>query len=226
MMSTSSIAGRKVTLTFDNGPTPGITDPVLGILDDRQIRATFFMIGNQLDRPGGRDLARRAVAGGHRVGHHTATHTVLLGQAPDPQKAVDAEIADVAPWFEEFDQGDKLYRPYAAGGILDRRVFSQEAVRHLQDHGYTCVLWNSVPHDWDDPFGWVGRAMADIAGQAWTVVVLHDIDSGAMAQLPGFLDELSAGEADIVQDFPESCLPIRAGRLIRDLSHLTSERLP
>jgi hypothetical protein len=93
----------------------------------------------------------------------------------------------------------------------------------LQAHGYTCVLWNSVPHDWDDPVGWVERALTDVTGQAWTVVVLHDIDSGAMAQLPRFLDELAARNVTIVPDFPESCTPIRAGQATQPLSHLTKE---
>ncbi len=160
---------------------------------------------------------------GHWVGHHTTTHTVLLGGASDAAGAVQAEIADLAPEMEEFDGATKLFRPYAAGGVLDRRVFSEAAVRYLQEHGYTCVLWNSVPHDWDDPGGWVDRALADVFGQPSTVLVLHDIASGAMAQLPRFLDELAIGGAAVVQDFPESCLPIVAGAVKQPLSQLIME---
>jgi peptidoglycan-N-acetylglucosamine deacetylase len=213
----------KLSLTFDNGPTPGITDAVLDILADRHLRATFFVVGSQLRRPGGRDLARRAVAEGHRIGHHSMTHTILLGAAADPEAAVVSEIADLAPELEEFEDGEKLYRPYAAGGVLDRRVFSAAAVRYLAAHRYTCVLWSSVPHDWDDPLGWVDRALTDVSVQPWTVVVLHDLDTGAMAQLPRFLDELAALGVEIAADFPESCLPIRAGRVHQDLSSLTME---
>jgi peptidoglycan-N-acetylglucosamine deacetylase len=220
-MPARGLTGRRVTLTFDNGPTPGVTDQVLDLLADRGLLANFFLVGNRLQQPGGRDLARRAVSEGHHVGHHSATHTILLGEAIDPEEAVQAEIDDVACWFEEFNGGEKLYRPYAGGGILDRRVFSRPAVRYLQDHRYTCVLWNSVPHDWEDPIGWVDRALADVAVQLWTVVVLHDTDTGAMVQLPRFIDELSAREVEIIQDLPDSCLPIRAGSLQQDLSYLT-----
>jgi peptidoglycan-N-acetylglucosamine deacetylase len=216
-------ATPRVTLTFDNGPTPGVTEPVLEVLAGRGLRATFFLVGTCLRQTGGRELARRAVAGGHWVGHHTTTHSVLLGQAADAPGAVQAEIAELAPEMEEFDRANKLFRPYAAGGVLDRRVFSEAAVRYLQQRGYTCVLWNSVPHDWDDPLGWVDRALADVFGQPWTVVVLHDIASGAMAQLPRFLDELEIRGATVVQDFAESCLPIVAGEVKQSLSHLIME---
>jgi peptidoglycan/xylan/chitin deacetylase (PgdA/CDA1 family) len=212
-----------VTLTFDNGPTPGVTDRVLDVLAERGVTASFFVVGTALRQPEGRRLARRALAEGHRVGHHTVTHSVLLGDAADPTAAVQSEIADLASDMEEFDHGAKLYRPYAAGGVLDHHVFSRAALEYLEAHGYTCVLWNCVPHDWDDPVGWVDRALVDIMRQTWTVVVLHDIHTGAMAQLPRFLDELSARDVAIVPDFPSTCLPIRAGVAAQPLTHLTKE---
>jgi peptidoglycan/xylan/chitin deacetylase (PgdA/CDA1 family) len=221
-MSVDSPTRTRISLTFDNGPTAGVTDQVLDLLAERSLPATFFVVGRQLCQPGGRDLARRALAEGHRIGHHSATHTVLLGAAADADEAVRAEIAEMAPWLEEFDGEEKLYRPYAAGGVLDRTVFSSAALRYLQDHGYTCVLWNSVPHDWDDPGGWVATALTDVDGQDWTVVVLHDLDTGAMRLLPRFLDELADRHVDVTGDFPESCLPIRAGRMLRPLAHLTN----
>jgi peptidoglycan/xylan/chitin deacetylase (PgdA/CDA1 family) len=223
---TTNGTGRKVTLTFDNGPTRGITDQVLDVLAERGVVAYFFVVGSKLRQPGARDLVRRAVAQGHRIGHHTTTHTTLLGEADDAQAVVQSEIADLAPELEEFDGSNKLYRPYAAGGILDQNVFSHAAVQFLQAHEYTCVLWNSVPHDWDGPDSWVDRALADVMRRPWTVVVLHDIDTGAMAHLPAFLDELSARDIQITQDLPDSCVPIRAGQVMRPLSHLIKETTP
>jgi hypothetical protein len=74
----------------------------------------------------------------------------------------------------------------------------------------------------------VGPALTDVSYQAWTVVVFHDVDvgAGALAQLPRFLDELSCRGVDIVQDFPESCFPNRAGPVKHTLSHLTMETAP
>jgi peptidoglycan/xylan/chitin deacetylase (PgdA/CDA1 family) len=211
---------RRVTLTFDNGPTVGITDAVLAVLAAHGVLATFFVVGTQLHLPGGFDLARQARREGHLIGHHTATHTVLLGTAADPDAAVEAEIAAMASELVELDGAEKLFRPYAAGGVLDGRVLSSAAVHHLLDQCYTCVLWNSVPHDWDDPNGWVDRALADTDTLAWTVVVLHDLDTGAMDHLGPFIDELRRREIDIVQEFPSSCVPIREGTIRRSLSPL------
>lgn len=211
---------RQVTLTFDNGPTAGITGVVLDVLAAHSVLATFFVVGTQLRLPGGLDLARRARDEGHLIGHHTTTHTVLLGAAADPEAAVESEIAAMAPELAELDGAEKLFRPYAAGGVLDGRVLSSAALRHLHDQRYTCVLWNSVPRDWDDPEGWVERALADTDASAWTVVVLHDVDTGAMDHLGRFIGELRRREIDIVQELPSSCVPIREGRVRRPLSHL------
>jgi peptidoglycan/xylan/chitin deacetylase (PgdA/CDA1 family) len=115
----SNEAPRKLTLTFDNGPTAGVTDRVLDVLAERGVTASFFVIGPHLRKPEGRALAQRALAEGHRVGHHSMTHSVLLGDAEDPAAAVQSEIADLAPDMDEFDTDAKLYRPYAAGGVLD-----------------------------------------------------------------------------------------------------------
>ncbi len=211
---------RKVTLTFDNGPTAGVTDAVLDVLAEKGVLATFFVVGTRLRRTGGRDLVRRAHAEGHLIGHHTTTHTVLLGAAADAGAAVQSEIASLAPELAEFDGPERLYRPYAAGGVLDRQVLSAAALRHLEDERYTCVLWNSVPHDWDDPDGWVERALADTDAQSWTVVVLHDVNTGAMAHLGRFIDELRQRQVDVVQELPDSCVPVRDGQLRRSVAHL------
>ena len=47
---------RRISLTFDNGPTPGLTERVLSVLAERGLPATFFVVGD-------------------RVGHHTMTHS-------------------------------------------------------------------------------------------------------------------------------------------------------
>ncbi|WP_083666202.1 hypothetical protein [Saccharomonospora sp. CUA-673] len=118
--------------------------------------------------------------------------------------------------------GERLFRPYAGGGVLGTHVFSPAAVDYLQQHRYTCVLWNVLPHDWDDPTGWVDTGFEQTAGTDWSVVVLHDIDTGAMRRLPEFLDGLDAQGAEFVTEFPGSCVPIKQGRPQWSMAHLTS----
>ena len=76
-----------LTLTFDNGPEPGVTARVLDTLRERGIMATFFVIGEKLGDPERRRLAARAHDEGHWIGNHTFTHTVPLGQQHDPGAA-------------------------------------------------------------------------------------------------------------------------------------------
>jgi peptidoglycan/xylan/chitin deacetylase (PgdA/CDA1 family) len=206
----------KVTLTFDNGPWPGVTEQVLDTLGSRNVQATFFVVGNQLKRDGSRDLARRAFAEGHWIGNHTMTHSVPLGDGADPAEEIDAtqeligDLTHTSRWF----------RPFGRGGVLEERLLSADAVSRLQAGGYSCVLWNSVPRDWEDPDAWVDRALADVEANDWTVVVMHDLPTGAMDRLPRLLDELDARGAEIVQDFPAACVPIRNGKITGDLAGL------
>src|ERR1700722_17284629 len=78
---------KRVTLTFDNGPTPGVTGGVLDVLSLRRIPATFFVVGEKLAKPAGRTLAARARAEGHWIGNHSMTHRVPLGENRDVEYA-------------------------------------------------------------------------------------------------------------------------------------------
>jgi hypothetical protein len=62
--------------------------------------------------------------------------------------------------------------------------------------------------------------MADVAAQDWTLVVIHDLDTGAMRLLPEFLRRLREERVHIVQEFPDACVPIRRGQLRASLDHL------
>ncbi|WP_225728344.1 MULTISPECIES: polysaccharide deacetylase family protein [unclassified Nocardia] len=210
----------KVTLSFDNGPSPA-TPTVLDVLGDRGIQATFFAIGAELARPGAREIAERAVAEGHWIGNHTMTHSIQFGDYAATADLPTREIGTAQDVIGRLAHPDKLFRPYGRGGVLDRRLFSPGAVDYLCRHRYTCVLWNCVPHDWDRPDDWVERCLTDIASRSWSLIVLHDLPTGAMRHLPRFLDRLSILGVDIVQEFPESCVPIQRGRLHGSLDHLT-----
>jgi peptidoglycan/xylan/chitin deacetylase (PgdA/CDA1 family) len=201
---------RRLTLTFDNGPFPDVTPGVLDVLAGFGVTATFFVCGRDVVDPARRAIVAQAKASGHRVGNHTLTHRVELGTTDEPA-VIAREIGDAQAALGDLAEADRLFRPYGAGGVLGPRLLGGGAVRYLCDGGYTCVLWNSVPRDWEDPQGWPERALADVSRQDWTLVVLHDIPTGAMAALPRFLDRVLAGGTTIVADFPPSCVPIVRG---------------
>lgn len=208
----------RLTLTFDNGPTPGVTEQVLGELDARGLLATFFLIGRELQRDGARQSAEAAKAAGHRIGNHTMTHSILFGTTDDPAVPV-AEISDTQTLLGDLADEDRLFRPWG-DGRMGPDLFSQAAVDLLKRDRYTCVLWNSVPRDWDDATGWVERARADIRSQDWTVLVLHDIRSGAMDHLGRFLDAVLDEGTEIVQELPDACVPIQRGVITSPIDHL------
>lgn len=204
-----------VTLTFDNGPAPGTTEAVLDVLAERGVLATFFVVGRELERPGARALAERAADEGHWIGNHSLTHRTALGDDVDRSHA-EREIDGCQALLGGLSHDRRFFRPFGGGGLLGPHLFSPAAVEILREGGYTCVLWTSVPHDWDDPEGWVDTALADVDAQGDAVVVLHDLPTGAMAALLRFLDELERRGVAVVQDFPDAVVPIADGR-VRDL---------
>ena len=210
---------RRVTLTFDNGPTPGVTDQVLDILAERSLSAIFFVVANRVEKDAAaRALLRRMVRDSHRVGNHSLTHGRPLGELPERETI--AEIATAHDILRVFTGGNFLFRPWGTEGQLDRRCLNRTAVDYLVSGKHTCVLWNSVPRDWADPVGWVDRALADVRAREHTVVVVHDLPSGAMRELPRFLDELDRNGVVVTAELPDECVPIVGGRMVRPVDHL------
>ena len=212
---------RRLTLSFDNGPFPDVTPLVLDALASRDLLATFFVCGKDVSDPRKRAIVERAHAAGHRIGNHTLTHTVELGASAD-ESAPAREIGAAQDALGALAAPERWFRPYGAGGVLGPRLFSPAAVRYLTEGAYSCVLWNSVPRDWENPAGWPERALADLERQDWTLVVLHDIPSGAMRALPSFLDGVLERDVEITHELPPACVPIRAGRVVGSLDGLVA----
>src|SRR5262249_31718189 len=189
--------GPTVTLSFDNGPTREVTPRVLDVLRERGVRSTFFVVGQQLRAPGATAIARRAATEGHWIGNHTLTHSIPLAELR-ARAAVDREIAETQEMIGDLSHPDRLFRPFGRGGIIDARLLGAHALRRLEEGRFTCILWNSVPRDWEDPNGWVKTCLDDVATRAWSVVVLHDLPTGAMHRLPDLLDGLDAMGARLV----------------------------
>jgi peptidoglycan-N-acetylglucosamine deacetylase len=203
---------KRVTLTFDNGPTPGITERVLHAVAEHRIRVTFFVIGEKLRAPSGRALAERAHSEGHWIGNHSLTHSVPLGENPDSEYA-RREINETQDLIGRLTHPDKLFRPMGGGGAIGPHLLSRAALDLLQTCKYTCVLWSSVPGDWKDQDGWVERALADVAAQDWATVVLHDIENASLPRLAEFLGGLASMHVQFLQEFPDDVAVLRRGEI-------------
>ena len=171
-------------------------------------------MGRKAITPEGSALVRRASAEGHWIGNHTFSHAAPLGRLDAAAALADFEKAKAAlAWVQ---QPRKLFRP-PGSGELGKHLLQPAVVEKLEAGGYTCVLWNSVPRDWLDPEGWLDRALADCQSRDWTLLVLHDLPTGAMAHLEEFLARLERAGAELTQEFPPDCVPIVDGKVVLPL---------
>ncbi|WP_445183583.1 polysaccharide deacetylase family protein [Pseudonocardia sp. Cha107L01] len=209
---------RRLTLSLDNGPHPELTPRVLDVLAAHSARAVFFMIGAELATSSRREIARRVVDAGHRIGNHTMTHGAPLGGRPDADAVAEIRLADEV--LAEFAGDIPLFRPNG-DGCLGPHVFSPAAVDYLQAHKHTVVTWNCVPRDWEDPAGsWVPRAVEAIENQQHTMLVLHDVLAATVDRLGSFLDILGDRGVELTDEFPADCVVISGGRRLPALDGL------
>lgn len=189
----------RVALTFDaehpdRPAVPGATERVLDILRERQTRATFFVQGRWVEAEPA--LARRIVADGHLVGHHSHYHAraPLLsaeGFAEDVRDAerviVDTLGVDPRPWYR---------LPFGAGA-------GDPAIhRRLDAIGYRHVHWDLEVWEWRPEATAEGVEEATVAGALshgdGAVVLLHPWPTPVPAALPGIIDRLDAAGARFV----------------------------
>jgi peptidoglycan/xylan/chitin deacetylase (PgdA/CDA1 family) len=163
----SGVGDRQhVALTFDDGPDPVATPPILDALEALGWRATFFCLGSQVRRSPG--LTRELVARGHEIGVHGDTHVShlrrpLTSTVPDALRARDT-IAEVtgrpARWF----------RPPYGAVASSTLVAARQADLQL-------VLWTTWGRDWKPRA--TGRTVAADVRRTYVpgaTVLLHDSD--------------------------------------------------
>ncbi len=71
---------KVIAITFDDGPTPGFTDEVLEILRRENVKASFFLIGSEIEKH--LDEAKKINAAGHEIGNHSFSHTRMIMVSP------------------------------------------------------------------------------------------------------------------------------------------------
>jgi peptidoglycan/xylan/chitin deacetylase (PgdA/CDA1 family) len=218
MRGSGEASAAKLSLTFDNGPNPGITDKVLDVLADFDVKATFFLVGKTLEQPGARALAERAFVEGHRLGNHSYSHGTPLGLRDDPAEAV-AEIEAMFALMGELAGDVPLFRPNGRGE-LGEHMLGPETLDCLIRRKASIVLWNSVPRDRmavvDRPDVWVDDAREAVMARDWTVMVLHDRPSGfsdpaPMDYLGDFLRWARDRNFTFTGEFPRDCTPLVRG---------------
>ncbi len=158
-------SGRAIALTFDDGPTPGVTDRLLAVLEREHVPATFFVVGRAARREPG--LLLRMAADGDEIENHSDTHAHLNMLLP-------------APLDRELDRADAtivaIIGPFGA-----RNAAVLDAARR---RGMRVVLWSVAAEG--PPIGSFTRederrAYAQELAQRvddGAIVLLHDGDRG------------------------------------------------
>jgi len=210
----------KISLTFDNGPEPSTTPHVLDTLGAHQVKATFFLLGKNLNIPERRALAARAFAEGHLLGNHSYNHSVPFGLMESPADAVE-EILSTDALLGELRGSERLFRPFGRARV-GPHLLNKRAWDTLVAHKFTCVLWTYIPPERDQPDSWMQLALDACRSTEWSVIVLHDLPTGAMRNLGLFLTMAADAGAEFRQDFPPECTPLLKGIPFGSHEHLMS----
>lgn len=172
---------RYVTFTFDDGPFVETTPAILRVLDQRKIRASFFVVGQYLEGSDvraerARKVLRDMARAGHVVGNHTKNHKLLTSLArSDAAAQIDDDSALIA---QATGEPPRYFRP--PFGQLD--ATGRELLR---ERGLELVLWSVEAEDMlnDDPAAMAKRIEAQLERNGGGVVLLHDIRPATLPTL-------------------------------------------
>jgi peptidoglycan-N-acetylglucosamine deacetylase len=128
---------NEIALTYDDGPNDIVTERLLELLSNHNVRATFFVIGRFVrQRP---QIVRAIAAAGHLIGNHTMTHPWLAWQS---STRIRHELGDCNAILEDtVGTPVRFFRPPHGA----RRPAVLRIAREL---GLTPVQWNIIPGDW------------------------------------------------------------------------------
>jgi cellulose synthase/poly-beta-1,6-N-acetylglucosamine synthase-like glycosyltransferase/peptidoglycan/xylan/chitin deacetylase (PgdA/CDA1 family) len=170
LVSVQPPPGRRVALTFDDGPDPRWTPRILDVLREQHVPATFFVVGSQAARHP--DILRRIAAEGQQIGNHTFTHVSLSNvpawQARMQLELTEATIAGITGRYARF-----IRPPYSA---------TPDALTPQQEHDlasltagrYYVTLADYDSEDWRRPGVGAILAKATPPGRRGGIVMLHD----------------------------------------------------
>jgi peptidoglycan/xylan/chitin deacetylase (PgdA/CDA1 family) len=197
--ATLPLARKEVVLTFDDGPWPGTTDRVLDALKRECVKVSFFLLGeNAAEHPA---LARRELAEGHTIAHHTFSHR-LLDRIPVAQAQAEIERGIAAVETALYgSRRETLATPFFRfpGFASSPAVLDWLSQRGIVVFG--ADLWAS---DWNPmtPAAELRLVMSRLDAAGGGIVLFHDTKTQTAAMLPAFLRELKRRGYRVVHVVP------------------------
>ncbi|MBK1813442.1 polysaccharide deacetylase [Clostridium sp. YIM B02505] len=174
--------GKKIAfLTFDDGPSTTVTPKVLEILKRNDIKATFFIVGKQVEEnPGAKNLLLEIYKDGHAVGNHTYSHNY--------SKLYPAGKVDTNAFMEEIIKTSEIMRA-VLGQDFDTKVIrfpgghpswkgTEQIDSQLEATGYKYIDWNALVGDSEGGTRTknqiINRYKQTFVGQEKVVILMHD----------------------------------------------------
>lgn len=179
---------KELFLTFDDGPTPNITKWTLDQLKAYDAKATFFCIGNNIEKHP--DIFKEIIDHGHAIGNHTQHH--VKGWKTPTKDYIEEVLtmeSTMEPYSELFnDQNQKLFRP-PYGQIRPKQG------RQLLELGYQIIMWDVLSFDWDQNIT-KEQCLHNVTSKSkpGSIIVFHDslkASKNMMAILPKVLKQFS-----------------------------------
>jgi len=181
---------KTMYLTFDDGPSEENTEKILDILKERGIKATFFLVGENVEK--NPEIAKRIVAEGHTIGIHSNTHDYT------------AIYTDVDSFVQDFEEAHriiydvtgvdaKLFR-FPGGSINDyNEEVRDDIIARMEELGYIYYDWNASLGDAalnTTPEGLIANGVSTTLGRENVVMLAHDVVYNTGICLEDLLDNL------------------------------------
>jgi peptidoglycan/xylan/chitin deacetylase (PgdA/CDA1 family) len=197
--STLPLNDKELVLTFDDGPWPTTTPKVLDALKHECVQATFFLLGRNVEAH--LAIARRELAEGHSLGHHTFSHPLLSHM---PLAKAEAEINRGIAADEYALYGQRRSDPATPFFRFPGFVSSPALLGYLQDRGIVVFGADVWASDWlpMTPDQELHLILSRIDKLGRGIVLLHDTKAQTARMLPAFLRALKRRGYRIVHVVP------------------------
>ena len=156
---------KELYLTFDDGPTPEITDWVLSTLKQYDAKGTFFCIGNNIEKHP--EIFQRVIDHGHSVGNHTYNH--LKGWKHQTEDYIN-DVLKTENLIKNYklNNSQKLFRPPYG-------KFKTKQSKKILELGYKVIMWEVISYDWDKSLT-EENCFRNVtsAAKSGSVIIFHD----------------------------------------------------
>lgn len=150
---------KVLALTFDDGPDPLFTGHILDVLKEKNVKATFFVLG--MNAQGNPELLKRISEEGHEIANHGYSHSYT------PTKFVCELTHTDELLYELLQKRTTYYRP--PGGII-----SESVLTGVKEQGHILTLWSIDSKDWQNPGP--PRIIQNVVKNSFPggIILLHD----------------------------------------------------